>query len=171
MLKNYLLPALVLGLISWSGVSYALTTGDRVPDVKVDSTGAEAVNLREVPGWKVVYFYPKSFTGGCTKQACALRDSISRFEDLDATIFGVSTDDLVAQKKFKAKHDLPFELLADDKKELSKAFDVMGIFGMSKRVSFIINDDGVVTDIIDSVSVRSHDQDVYTILEARKKAR
>jgi len=146
-----------------------LTAGDQVPDIAVPSTGGGELNLRSLSGgWTVLYFYPKSFTPGCTKQACGLRDGKASLDELGAVVIGVSTDNVKAQEEFKAKHNLPFEILADEDKKLSEAFGVLGVMGMSKRVTFIIGPDGIITDVIDSVSVGTHDEDVTKLLKARQ---
>jgi len=145
----------------------ALSVGDKVPDLPVPSTSGLNVNLLTDGGsWRVLYFYPKSFTPGCTKQACGLRDSQSAFTELGVVVYGVSTDNLEKQKEFKSKYELPFDLLADSDKKLSKAFDALGLVGFSKRMTFIINPEGEITDVIDSVDVGSHDQDVISRLKA-----
>ena len=161
---------MIAGFVAWllgSSAAMALVVGDKVPDISVPSTGGADVNVSSAPGWKVVYFYPKSFTPGCTQQACGLRDSHAKIAELGVTVYGVSTDNLEKQNKFKAEYVLPFDLLADNEKKLSEGFGVLGMMGFSKRVTFIVNPEGVVTDIIDSVSVGSHDADVINLLKER----
>lgn len=155
-------------LLAGNTVASALNVGDRVPEVSVPSTSGAEVNVGAVGGgWKVVYFYPKSFTPGCTTQACSMRDGFAAYQDLGVTVYGVSTDKIEKQQEFKSEYKLPFELLADNEKKLSEAFGVMGMMGFSKRITFIINPEGIVTDIIDSVSVGSHDKDVIALLKTR----
>jgi len=161
---------LAAALVTWqlgSSAVLALVVGDKAPDVAVPSTGGSDVNVSTAEGWKVVYFYPKSFTPGCTQQACGLRDSYATLSEMGVTVFGVSTDNLEKQVKFKSEYKLPFELLADNDKKLSEGFGVLGLMGFSKRVTFIINPEGAITDIIDSVSVGSHDADVIQLLKTR----
>lgn len=161
----------VLGGVLMNHSASAINIGDKVPDLSVPSTSGGLVNLRTDGGaWRVVYFYPKSFTPGCTRQACGLRDSQAGFSELGAVVYGVSTDSLEKQQEFKAKYELPFELLADNDKKLSRAFDALGLAGFAKRMTFIINPEGEVTDIIDSVDVGSHDQDVIARLKERVKS-
>jgi peroxiredoxin Q/BCP len=161
----------IMGLLAWvAGVAPALAlgVGDKVPEIAVPSTSGSAVTVGAPGGgWRVVYFYPKSFTPGCTSQACGLRDQYQDFATRGVAIYGVSTDDLDKQNKFKTEHKLPFDLLADKDKALSEAFGVVGLMGFSKRVTFIINPEGVVTDVIDSVSVSSHANDVLALLQQR----
>lgn len=156
--------AFILGSTSVS----ALVVGDQVPDISVPSTSGTDLNLRSMEGvWKVVFFYPKSFTPGCTRQACGMRDSKAALDELGVVVVGISTDTMKSQLDFKKKHELPFDLLADESKELSRAFGVLGLMGMTKRSTFIVDPKGMITDVIESVSVGSHETDVLTILKKR----
>ncbi|HMO50718.1 MAG TPA: peroxiredoxin [Kiritimatiellia bacterium] len=168
-MKGYLVRWSMLGLLfSAAPAALAVKVGDPVPDLAVAGTGGSSVNLRNGDGWRVVFFYPKAFTPGCNAQACGMRDSFQAYLDRGVTVFGVSTDSLKTQQEFKEKHNLPYELLADADKELSRAFNVlMPLVGWPKRTTFIINPEGIVTDIIDAVNVGSHDADVLRLLDVR----
>jgi thioredoxin-dependent peroxiredoxin len=162
---------IMAGILAWltGGTSaQALQVGDMVPDVAVPSTSGEMVNLKEMTGsWKVLFFYPKAFTPGCTSQACGMRDANEDIMAMGVKVFGASVDSLKTQQEFKAKHNLPYDLLADENKELAKAFDALGMIGFASRKTYIIDPEGNITDIIGSVSVGSHDQDVIEMLKAR----
>ena len=111
--------AMVAGLMA-GGAAMAAQVGQPAPDFKVQGTGGE-VTLAGLKGkWVVLYFYPKSFTPGCTKESCSLRDGHDQLAGLNAVVLGASIDDLETQRKFKAEHKLPFELLADADKSLAK---------------------------------------------------
>ena len=97
-----------------------------------------------------------------------MRDAKAVYDELGVTVFGVSTDKLDTQIKFKKEHGLTFDLLADEKQELTKAFNVGGMLGMAKRETFIISPDGKVTDIVASVSVGTHDQDIAELIRKRQ---
>lgn len=159
------------GIVAWlagSSSALAIKVGDHVPDISVPSTSGTNVNLRAGSGqWRVLFFYPKAFTPGCTSQACGMRDTNKEYLDLGVKVYGASVDSLKTQQEFKAKHNLPYDLLADESKELSRAFGILGMIGFSSRQTFIIDPEGKVTDIIDSVSVGSHDQDVINLLKTR----
>lgn len=92
----------------------------------------------------VVYFYPKADTPGCTAQACSLRDSYAELTDNGITVVGVSTDNAEAQKAFKAKYDLPFDLIPDVEQKVLDAFGVDTLAGMSTRQAFLIVDGQIV---------------------------
>ncbi len=150
----------------------ALKVGDQVPDLAVPATGGGSVNLFESRGnWTVLFFYPKAFTPGCTSQACGIRDVYQELVDMGVTVYGASVDSLKTQDEFKAKHNLPYALLADSSKALSRAFDALNFIGINKRMTFIINPEGVIAAVIDSVSVGSHDDDVIRMIrELQSKA-
>lgn len=137
------------------------------PDFKAPATNGKTVSLADYKGqWLVLYFYPKAFTPGCTAESCSLRDGFSEIKKLNATVLGVSLDDLETQKKFKAKYNLPFELLDDKNKSVAKAYDVLGLMGLyTKRKTFIINPEGNLLFIFDKVKSKTHDQEVYKKLK------
>lgn len=144
----------------------AMQVGDPAPEIKVASTSGSEVSLTDFKGqWLVVYFYPKSFTPGCTKQACSLRDGYGEIQEAGAAILGVSLDNLETQQKFKAEYNLPFDLLADTDKQLAKAMDALGLGGfMAKRMTFVIDPEGKVAAILDSVHVADHDAEVLAAI-------
>jgi len=100
--------------------------GDAAPKFEAPDDTGKAWKSEDHVGKKilVVYFYPASFTGGCTKQACAFRDDMKGFNDKDVEVIGVSGDTVKAQEAFKKFHKLNFTLLADEKGDVAKAFGV-----------------------------------------------
>jgi peroxiredoxin Q/BCP len=156
---------LILGALTV--MTYALEVGQPAPAVGAPSTTGETINLSAYTGqWLVVYFYPKSFTPGCTRESCSLRDGYADLKALGAAILGVSFDKLETQKKFKAEHKLPFELLADESKEVARAFDAVGVGGlMAQRKTFIIDPDGNIAHVFAAVNVGTHDADVAAKLK------
>ncbi len=144
----------------------AVEVGQPAPDFKAPSTTGQAASLADYSGkWLVLYFYPKSFTPGCTKESCSLRDGFADIQALGATILGVSVDKLETQDKFKAEHKLPFELLSDADGAVAKAYGVLGLGGfMAKRVTFIISPDGKLAQVLDSVNTGDHDAQVADAL-------
>ena len=103
-----------------------LKVGDKAPaftakdDAGKDWKSADHVGKKVV----VVYFYPASFTGGCTKQACGFRDDMKALTDKGVEVVGVSGDAVHTQELFKKTHKLPFTLLSDEKGDVAKAFGV-----------------------------------------------
>lgn len=120
-----------------------LAVGDKAPGPVVELDDGSKVTLANwySKGPVLVYFYPRSFTGGCTKQACNLRDSFSGIKAEGLTILGVSADDVPTQGRFRKEHNLPFQLVADTENALSKAFKVpLNPRGWPGRQSFLIVD-------------------------------
>ena len=120
----------------------------------------------------VLYFYPKDNTTGCTKEACAFRDDIEYFKDLNAVVIGVSPDSEVSHTKFIEKYKLPFTLLADpDKKMLEKygVWQEKSMYGKKYmgvvRTTYIIDPKGKVAARFDKVKVASHIQELRKKLE------
>ena len=95
--------------------------GTAAPALKLQDQNGKWHTLDQYKGkWVVLYFYPKDFTGGCTTQACELRDNIFAFSKADAVILGVSVDDVASHEKFAKEHSLPFDILADPTQEVSE---------------------------------------------------
>jgi len=150
-----------------------VSEGDKAPAFAMTTDGGGTVSLKDLKGQTVVlYFYPKDDTPGCTKEACAFRDSMPDFSGLDATIIGVSKDSVKRHDNFKAKYDLPFTLASDDDGAVCKAYgtwvqkklygrEYMGI----ERATFLINGKGVVAKVWRRVKVAGH---VEEVLESAK---
>jgi thioredoxin-dependent peroxiredoxin len=153
--------------------AWGLNVGDPVPDIALPSTDGKAVKLSDFKGsWVVLYFFPKAFTPGCTAESCSLRDGYAEIQKLGAVILGVSLDGEKNQKDFKAKYELPFELLSDREKALSKAFDVLMPGGfLAKRVTFLINPESKIARVLDRVSTATHEAQVReALVELQKPA-
>lgn len=142
--------------------------GDKAPEVLgIDANGNE-VKLSDFAGRKVIlYFYPKDNTSGCTAQACSLRDSYAELQAAGYEVIGVSKDSAASHTKFAQKHELPFTLIADTDKTLNEAFGVWrekkmcGKVGMGTvRTTFIIDEQGVIADIIEKVNTKEHSKQI-----------
>ena len=126
-------------------------------DVKLAEAGAE--------GWTLVYFYPKADTPGCTKQACSLRDAYATLTEKKVKVFGVSMDDVAAQKAFQEKYKLPFPLLADKEGKVADAFGVPHSMGFAKRQAFLFKDGKLVWRDLEA----STDQQAADVLKELEK--
>ena len=143
-----------------------LNIGDQAPDFKGKNQNGESVALSDYQNKKLVlYFYPKDNTRGCTAEACSLRDSYADFLNDGYEIIGVSPDSEKSHTGFIAKHQLPFMLIADTDKTIATTYGVwaekkmygrayMGII----RTTFIINEKGVIENIIEKVDTKNHAQ-------------
>lgn len=154
-------------------MAIVLKEGDWAPDFQLpDSTGRK-VRLSEFRGKKIVvlYFYPKDDTPGCTREACSFRDSFAIYKDAGAEILGVSIDGVVSHQKFASKYSLPFTLLSDHEKTVSKTYGVLRPTGTSdERVTFIIDKEGRVAKIFPQVRVDGHSTEVLDAIKSIQKA-
>ena len=134
-----------------------LETGTKAPEFALNTHDGSETSLSALlqNGPLILYFYPADFTPGCTKEACSLRDHGADLRAKGAEVLGVSTDSVASHQRFTKKHDLTFPLLADTDKKIAKAYDaiggITGMLGLSKRVTFIIDEEGKIAHIIDSV--------------------
>ena len=141
-----------------------LQIGDKAPDFKVNDQDGNVVKLSDLKGKKVVlYFYPKDMTPGCTAEACNLRDNYRAMLKQGYEVLGVSTDNEKMHRKFIEKEKLPFRLLADTDKQLHAAYGTWvekNMYGRkymgTARVTFVINEDGIIEDIISKVDTKGH---------------
>src|SRR5437762_12627352 len=100
-----------------------LKEGASAPAFTTKDTNGETVPVKDLRGQKVVlYFYPKDDTPGCTKEACAFRDSFAKFKKRGIEVLGVSLDSEKSHQKFINKYDLPFRLLADTDRAISESY-------------------------------------------------
>ena len=142
-------------------------TGAVAPTFTLPSQDGSQISLGSFKGkWVVLYFYPKDFTPGCTKEACSLRDGFQAILAAGAVILGVSADDQESHAAFAKKFSLPFPLLADPDRTIIDAYGVrMAVIGIAKRVTFIIDRDGIVRNILTDVKTSEHDKQVLALLE------
>lgn len=149
--------------------------GKPAPDFELESDAGESVKLSALRGKPVVlYFYPKDDTPGCTTQACGIRDAYGELQRAGAVVLGVSPDKVASHVKFKERFELPFTLLADIDKEVSKAYGVWGekmrygrkYFGI-RRSTFVIGADGNVKKVMLNVKPDTHADDVLAALSAQ----
>ncbi|MDQ3087616.1 MAG: thioredoxin-dependent thiol peroxidase [Acidobacteriota bacterium] len=150
--------------------------GDAAPDFTVKDENGEEVKLSDFRGQKVVlYFYPKDDTPGCTKEACSFRDNFSTLTNENIKILGVSTDNEKSHRKFIAKYDLPFTLLADTDHAIADAYGSYGekqfmgkTYNGILRKTFLIDEDGKIKKVFDKVKVAEHADEVLKAFESKK---
>ncbi len=154
-----------------------LKVGDKVPDISLpDQNGKERKLSDYQKKYLLLYFYPKDFTFGCTKEACNFRDSFHNFNPNVITVIGVSTDSVESHKKFVDEYSLPFSLLADTEKKMVQAFGVWQpkkIFGKeivgTVRTSFLIDPKGVIAKVYERVNPLAHAGEVEKDLQSLAK--
>lgn len=136
-----------------------LVVGNKAPDFTLPDETGTFHTLSKLRGSKVaLYFYPKDFTPGCTKEACSLRDNFSQLKDKNIIIFGLSTDSSKSHQQFQDTHALPFHLLSADKKT-TKKYGVCGTL-FTKRHTFLIDEEGIIIGIIKDVDTSNHAQQI-----------
>ncbi len=152
-----------MAIFNFQANAAELKVGDSAPLFSTQTHEGKSFELASRRGkWTVLYFYPKAQTPGCTKQACAFRDSIDVIRKLDAEVYGVSSDTVQDQAKFHKHEHLNFPLLADaDLKIISAYGTKLPGLNFSRRWTFIIDPE---------LKVRSIDHDVDPVLDAKKTA-
>jgi peroxiredoxin Q/BCP len=145
-----------------------LKTGDIAPEIISETQEGKSFRLSDLRGKKVVlYFYPKDSTPGCTNQACNLRDNYKMLLSKGYEVIGVSADSAIRHQKFISKYELPFDLLVDEEKVIINNY---GVWGPKKfmgkeydgvnRKTFIINEEGIIEEIIEKVKTKDHTQQI-----------
>ncbi len=145
-----------------------LQPGDTAPDFTLPDQDGNPVSLSQFRGRKVVlYFYPKDNTPGCTKEACAFRDAMSDLTAKGMVVLGVSTDSPESHRKFIAKHNLNFTLLADTEKEVVQLYEAYGekslygrFFKGTLRKTYLIDEEGKIFKIYPKVKVKGHVEEI-----------
>lgn len=151
-----------------------LKEGDKAPEFSGINQNSETIQLSDCKGKKVIlFFYPKDMTPGCTAQACNLGENYADLTKKGFEVIGVSADSVKRHQKFTEKYDLPFNLIADEDKEIIKAY---GVWGLKKlygreyegiyRETFIIDETGVIEKIILKVKTKTHTEQVLEALSA-----
>ena len=141
-----------------------LKIGDKAPNFSVNDQDGNTISLSDYKGKKLVlFFYPKANTRGCTLEACNLSDNYERFVSQGYDVLGVSADTERKQANFRNKFNFPYPLLADVDKAVINAYEVWGpkqfmgrTFDGIHRVTFIIDENGVIEDIITKVKTKDH---------------
>lgn len=145
-----------------------LKIGDKAPDFTSTDQNGNVVKLSAYIGKKVVlYFYPRDNTPGCTAQACNLRDNYQTLQKEGYEVIGVSSDSEASHQKFINKFELPFTLIADTDKTVHEKYGVWvekSMYGKkymgTARTTFIIDENGVITNIISKVKTGEHTQQI-----------
>jgi len=138
----------------------APSSGTPAPDFTLNSQDGKPLSLRDLRGkWVVLYFYPKDFTSGCTKEAHNFQRDLRQYEQKNAIILGVSVQDEATHQKFCAKEGLSFKLLADTNYQVSSDYDSLvnlGVAKLSARHTFLIDPNGVVRKTYLNVNAEKH---------------
>lgn len=146
---------------------------DVVENFTLQNQDDKTVNLTDFKGKPVVlFFYPRADTPGCTIESCGFRDAFERFQKAGIVVLGISRDTVKAQKKFKDKYDLPYDLLADPDMELINRYDLVkpkNMYGKLvkgvKRTTYLIGPDQRLLHIFEEVKPQGHAEEVLALLK------
>jgi peroxiredoxin Q/BCP len=148
-----------------------LEVGDQVNSIKVKLHDNSEINFPEEGKKYILFFYPKDNTPGCTAEACSLRDGYGDIKTLGYELYGVSVDSTKSHLKFIDNHQLPFPLISDDEKKLVEAFGVWGLkkfmgreYMGTNRATFAIDENGIVSHLIEKVDTKNAAQQLLDIL-------
>jgi len=143
--------------------------GDKAPEFAPKNQNGETASLKDFLGKKavVLYFYPKDMSPGCTKEACAFRDSYEALEDAGAEVIGISSQSQESHSIFSLRYNLPFTLLVDKGAKVRRLYGVPSSLGMIPgRVTYVIDKEGVVRRIFSSqVDIEGHISEALKVLK------
>lgn len=150
-----------------------LVEGDKAPQFSLQDEQGNNQSLSDFSGKKVlVYFYPRAMTPGCITQACGLRDVNKQLADFNTAVLGISPDVVNKLQNFSAKKELNFPLLSDPDHAIADAFGVWGekkfmgkIYDGIHRISFLVNEQGLIEKVFDKFTTKNHHQVVLDYLE------
>ena len=167
---------LLLGMAAVHAARHATMApipGTPAPDFTLNAQDGKPLSLGDFRGhWVVLYFYPKDFTSGCTKEARNFQQDLARYEQRNAVILGVSGQDQVSHEKFCAAEGLRFKLLADPHCELSARYGSvvnLGVARLSARHTFLIDPAGVIRKVYLKVEPARHSAEVLADLSDLQK--
>jgi peroxiredoxin Q/BCP len=151
-----------------------LNPGNRAPAFTLQRENGEKISLQSLRGSKVaLYFYPRADTPGCTQEAIAFNGRRKDFAKANTVILGVSADPLKAQEKFRDKHGLDIPLLSDETHKMLSAYGAWGkksLYGRTflgvKRITYLIDEKGVIAQVWPKVKVAGHAEEVLAAARA-----
>jgi thioredoxin-dependent peroxiredoxin len=148
-----------------------LKVNDIAPGFESVTESGERFSLADLIGKTnvVLYFYPKDFTVGCTKEACTFRDNWDKVTSLGATIVGISSDSPETHERFKKEHGLQFTLISDEDKRIRRQYGVDSRV-IPPRVTFVIDKRGKIRNIFNSqVNITKHIEEALQTLDGLSK--
>jgi peroxiredoxin Q/BCP len=162
---------IALALTPGTAVSAQPAVGAPAPAFTLPDQNGKRISLADYAGkWVVLYFYPKDGTPGCTTEACEFRDNVFAFREAGAVILGISVDDVASHKDFATEHRLPFTLLADTEKQVSRSYGVLhrmlGVMELARRETFIVDPQGRIAKHYREVDPGSHSKQVLADIKA-----
>jgi peroxiredoxin Q/BCP len=172
-MKKYLSLLAALSLFTATSVLAEMPeVGDMAPAFSGVDQNSNTVNSADIIGKKIVllYFYPKDFTGGCTKEACGFRDRMGDLQKDNVEIIGVSFDTAESHKLFAEKYSLTFPLLPDTDGKIADAYGTkMATKDLSNRVSFLIGLDGKIVHVTNTGNPQTHFDEMQAAIDSLQK--
>jgi peroxiredoxin Q/BCP len=173
--RSAILPACLYLIALAAAAATPPPVGSNAPAFRLQDQDGKWHALADYRGkWVALYFYPKDATPGCTAQACEFRDNVFAFDKENAVILGVSVDDVASHKAFARKHGLPFTLLADPDKAVTRRYGVlksyMGVMELARRDTFLVDPQGRIARHYESVDPEGHSKVVLADIRSLKSA-
>ena len=173
---NALCTLLMMGVAFTPAARATPAVGEAAPAFKLQDQTGEWRSLADYRGkWIVLYFYPKDGTPGCTTQACEIRDDIFAFRKANAAVLGISVDSVDSKKEFAKENSLPFPVLSDAGKEVTRAYGALTsypqykLFDIARRDTYIIDPQGRIARRYENVKAEGHSKMVLAELAALQK--
>lgn len=134
-----------------------LAAGEVAPEFSGTTADGAPISLASFRGRPtVLYFYPKANTMGCTQEARGFSEHFTEFQRAGVAVIGVSVDSVEAQRSFAEKCSIPFPLVADHDKAIAKKYGVLGLLGVAKRVTFFLDAEGRVAEVVEGMMPGPH---------------
>lgn len=134
-----------------------LPVGARAPDFELKDSKGGRLKLSDLRGKKVIlYFFPKAFTGGCTQETREFAGMAPSLAGKGVEIVGISVDDAETQARFAVHCSATFPIVGDPTKEVARSFGVLAFLGVSKRVTFFIDADGIIREVVSGLLPGPH---------------
>jgi peroxiredoxin Q/BCP len=173
-LVAFVLAMVFVAVMAMRSGEKAPAAGTAAPDFTLNAQDGKPVSLHDFRGkWVVLYFYPKDFTSGCTKEAHNFQRDLAQYEQKNVVILGVSGQDESSHQKFCKAEGLNFKLLADNHHTLSARYDSLvnlGVAKLSARHTFLIDPSGVIRKVYLKVDASKHSAEVLADLAELQKA-
>lgn len=150
----------------------ALKAGHKAPDFTLPSTSGKNFHLSKDKFLKplIIYFYPKDFTGGCTKEACGFRDTFEFFRGADIDVIGISRDNIDTHHEFRKAHNIPFELLSDIDGAVAKAYDAtVPLINFTRRITYLLDKQHTIVAVYENLfGAKKHIDEMISQVKTRK---
>lgn len=156
--RKLMASVLGIGLIgAGASAQEGLSVGDKAPEFELEGSDGKTYRLADFNGKKpvVIAWYPKAFTGGCTKQCISYANAPEALRGLDVAYFTASVDDVETNTRFAESVQADYPILSDPTKEVAKAYGVLRDSGVTNRVTFYIDKDGVIQAIDSAINTEN----------------